>query len=335
MKILLVINAYTDECLRQTFQLTTFLRQNHIPDGDAAAVGFGPASREELLLECFRSLPVNNGIIVKSADCRPEQILAWMEENLPRPDLCLFPGDGFGQEMAVRLAVRWKGSSLTGVTSLDPLTGLAGRPFYAGHLEGRFRLPEQPYVLSVDPGLEAEPLSASVRSRDAEPLSSASAWSRDAEPLSSASALQTILRYEIPAGEQSEMIVRSRPESDNRLRNASRVVICGMGIGNKRNAEEVTELANSISMEIGATRPAVMNAWFPTDRLVGVSGAMIAPEVCILLGVSGAPAFYSGIKHAGKIIAVNQDRNAPVMKKADLGIVGDCMDVFRSFVNQL
>ena len=140
MKILLVINACADECLRQAYQLTAFLRQNYIPEGDATAVGFGPAGREELLLECFRSLPVKKGILVRSADPRPEQILAWMEENLPRPDLCLFPGDGFGQEMAVRLAVRWRGSSLTGVTALDPLTGLAGRPFYAGHLEGRFRL---------------------------------------------------------------------------------------------------------------------------------------------------------------------------------------------------
>ena len=61
----------------------------------------------------------------------------------------------------------------------------------------------------------------------------------------------------------------------------------------------------------GVSRPVVMNAWAPADRLVGVSGARTAPAVCIVVGASGAPALHWGIERAGFIVAVNSDDARP------------------------
>ena len=63
---------------------------------------------------------------------------------------------------------------------------------------------------------------------------------------------------------------------------------------------------------------------------IGVSGEMIAPEVCITAGVSGAAAFYAGIEKSKFIVAINTDEQAPIMKKADVAIVDDFMPVIQS-----
>lgn len=171
-----------------------------------------------------------------------------------------------------------------------------------------------PYVISVDPSIPA-----------VIPVNGCDTGKQQPD----------IQHYMLSPDSETAPVIRKQTGETSGLQRAARVVICGMGTGNIKNAKEAAALAGSVSMEVGATRPAVMNAWFPADRLVGVSGSMIAPEICILLGVSGAPAFYSGIRHAGMIIAINQDRNAPIMKKADLAIVGDCMDVFRNYVRMV
>jgi electron transfer flavoprotein alpha subunit len=87
--------------------------------------------------------------------------------------------------------------------------------------------------------------------------------------------------------------------------------------------------------EVGVSRPAAMNAWAPMERLIGVSGAMVAPEICITAGVSGAAAFYSGIEKSRFIVAVNTDEKAPIMKKADVAIVDDFVPVLEALGKKL
>ena len=111
-------------------------------------------------------------------------------------------------------------------------------------------------------------------------------------------------------------------------------VVAGYGVGSKENAAQIERLAARIPAETKASRPCAMNAWLPMERLVGVSGSMIAPQVSILLGVSGAPAFYAGIEKSRYIISVNRNPDAPVMEKSDLAVCGDCMEIFGLFVRQ-
>lgn len=81
----------------------------------------------------------------------------------------------------------------------------------------------------------------------------------------------------------------------------------------------------------GVSRPAAMNAWMPMNHLVGVSGAMASPQICITAGVSGAAAFYAGIEKSKFIAAINTDEHAPIMKNADVVIVED----FKPFITAL
>ena len=77
----------------------------------------------------------------------------------------------------------------------------------------------------------------------------------------------------------------------------------------------------------GVTRPVAMNAWAPMDRLVGVSGTRAAPELCIVVGASGAPAFYWGIEKAALIVALELDEHAPIVRNADAAVVDDGLAV--------
>ena len=112
------------------------------------------------------------------------------------------------------------------------------------------------------------------------------------------------------------------------------MVVAGYGVGSKENAAQIERLAACIPAETKASRPCALNAWLPMERLVGVSGSMIAPQVSILLGVSGAPAFYAGIEKSRYIISVNTNPDAPVMEKSDLAVCGDCMEIFGLFARQ-
>ena len=74
-----------------------------------------------------------------------------------------------------------------------------------------------------------------------------------------------------------------------------------------------------------------MNAWLPVDRLIGVSGTILKNNLAIILGVSGAPAFYTGVEKCKHIISINTDKDAPITKKSDLAICGDCTEIFTKF----
>ena len=89
------------------------------------------------------------------------------------------------------------------------------------------------------------------------------------------------------------------------------------------------KIAKKIGADFGVSRPVAMSAWAPMDRLVGVSGALTKPKICIAVGSSGAPAFYTGIEKSDFIVAVNTDEKAELLKKADVSIQGDCMEVMR------
>jgi len=71
----------------------------------------------------------------------------------------------------------------------------------------------------------------------------------------------------------------------------------------------------------------VMNAWIDMNRLIGASGLIISPKICLAVGVSGTGVFSAGIKNSGFIVAINIDGKAPIFQIADVGIVGDLKTV--------
>ena len=142
---------------------------------------------------------------------------------------------------------------------------------------------------------------------------------------------------ELPAADAASglKLIETKPrtvESVN-LAAARRVVSVGRGIENEEDLQMINECAQAIEAEVGCTRPIAEGVnWMSRERYIGVSGAMLTPDVLVAVGVSGQIQHMVGANTAKTIIAINKDKNAPVFKQADYGIVGDLYEVVPKLV---
>ncbi|MBV2208677.1 MAG: electron transfer flavoprotein subunit alpha/FixB family protein [Thermomonas sp.] len=213
------------------------------------------------------------------------------------------PSTTFGKDLLPCVA------ALLGVNQISDLMTVEGshsfkRPIYAGNAIITVEAPADQIVV------------ASVRT--ASWPEAARGGSASVEAVSVDAALPTHTRYVGLASGASD-----RPD----LQSAKRVVSGGRGVGSEENFQIIYKLADKLGAAVGASRAAVDAGYVPSDLQVGQTGKIIAPELYVAVGISGAIQHLTGIKDAGTIVAINKDGDAPIFEIADIGLVGDLFQV--------
>ncbi len=218
-----------------------------------------------------------------------------------------FAASAEGRDLAPRVAAKLGVSLASDVTGFE-LQGdsvLARHPAYTGKVIVTLRLTGTPALLSLRPGAvtpSEQPRNARVET---------------APPAMDPSAARVTVT-EVTAGGSGKLD----------LGEASIIVSGGRGLRAAENFKLVEDLAAAIgNAAVGATRAVTDDGWRPATDQIGQTGRLVSPDLYIAVGISGAVQHLAGMRTAKTIVAINKDKDAPIFKIADYGIVGDLFEI--------
>jgi electron transfer flavoprotein alpha subunit len=214
----------------------------------------------------------------------------------------LLPATTFGKNLGPRVAALLDVAQISDIVAVKSADTFV-RPIYAGNAMATVQSKDPIKVITVrSTGFEAVPASG------------ASATVEKLAPGPDAG-ITTLVGRELTKSERPELT-------------AARVVVSGgRGMGSGENFKLLEPLADRLNAAMGASRAAVDAGFVPNDWQVGQTGKIVAPELYIAVGISGAIQHLAGMKDSRVIVAINKDEEAPIFQVADYGIVGDLFKV--------
>jgi len=221
------------------------------------------------------------------------------------------PSTTFGKDVMPRVA------ALLGVNQISDIMSVEGpysfkRPVYAGNA-----------IVTVEAPTD-HPVVATVRTASYKAVGGGN----------SAAVENTEVTADIPT--HTRFVGLATGSSDRPdLQTASKVVSGGRALGSAENFALIYALADKLGAGVGASRAAVDAGYVPNEMQVGQTGKIIAPDLYIAIGISGAIQHLTGIKDAGTIVAINKDEEAPIFEVADIGLAADLFKAVQELTDAL
>jgi len=215
-----------------------------------------------------------------------------------------------GRALAARLAVLLKAGLAADVSEILP-DGKIRRPYYSGNLVAEVEFKTPVAVMTLAP----------------------MAFSR-AEKGGSPGAVEAVA---FEPGTPGSQFVSFQPEESNEidLGSAERIVSGGRGVGGPEGFKPIYALAHALGAAVGASRPTVDSGWIPYRHQVGLTGRSVRPKLYVAVGISGQIQHLAGMSSSGTVVAINTDKDCPMMQLANIAVQGDYAELIPLIIEEV